>query len=61
MHLCIGSVYSWSVFNPVLVKEMGVVASVPGDWSLGPVVWIFSFAIVCLGLCTTAAGVQGFP
>ena len=37
-HLCIGSVYSWSVFNPVLVKEVGVVASAPGDWSLGPVV-----------------------
>ena len=38
MHMCIGSVYSWSVFNPVLVKEVGVVASAPGDRSLGPVV-----------------------
>ena len=27
IHLCIGSVYSWSVFNPALVKELGVVTS----------------------------------
>ena len=27
IHLCIGSVYAWSIFNPPLVKSLGVVAS----------------------------------
>ena len=56
IHLCIGSVYAWSVFNPALTKELGVVVSAAGDWSLGNVVWIFSVAIVCLGLAAAVAG-----
>ena len=56
VHLCIGSVYSWSIFNPALVKELGVVASAPNDWSIGSVVWIFSIAIVFLGLAAAVAG-----
>ena len=27
IHLCIGSVYAWSIFNPALIKELGVVTS----------------------------------
>ncbi len=38
IHLCIGSVYAWSIFNPALTRELGVVASAAGDWSLGSVV-----------------------
>ncbi|PIE44637.1 MAG: MFS transporter [Gammaproteobacteria bacterium] len=56
IHLCIGSVYAWSVFNPPLTKEIGVVASAADDWSLSSVVWIFSVAIVCLGLSAAIAG-----
>ena len=56
IHLCIGSVYAWSIFNPPLTKELGVVASAAGDWSLADVVWIFSVAIVCLGLAAAIAG-----
>jgi len=56
IHLCIGSVYAWSIFNPALTKEHGVVTSAAGDWSLGSVVWIFSVAIVCLGLAAAIAG-----
>ncbi len=56
IHLCIGSVYAWSVFNPALTRELGVVVSAAGDWSLGSVVWIFSVAIVCLGLAAAVAG-----
>ncbi len=56
IHLCIGSVYAWSIFNPPLVKQFGVVASAPGDWSLSSVVWIFSVAIVFLGLSAAFAG-----
>ena len=50
IHLCIGSVYAWSMFNPALVKILGVVTSSGDDWNLGQVVWIFSVAIVSLGL-----------
>ena len=50
IHLCIGSVYAWSIFNQPLTRLLGVVASAPGDWSLDRVVWVFSVAIVFLGL-----------
>ncbi len=56
IHLCIGSVYAWSIFNPALVKELGVVGSAADDWSLSSVVWIFSVAIVFLGLAAAIAG-----
>ncbi len=56
IHLCIGSVYAWSIFNPALIRELGVVGSAAGDWSLASVVWIFSVAIVFLGLAAAVAG-----
>ena len=56
IHLCIGSVYAWSVFNPPLTRELGVVAASANDWSLSSVVWIFSVAIVFLGLAAAFAG-----
>jgi len=56
IHLCIGSVYAWSIFNPPLVKQIGVVASSADDWSLSSVVWIFSTAIVFLGLAAAIGG-----
>ena len=56
IHLCIGSVYAWSIFNPPLVREIGVAASAAGDWSLSGVVWIFSVAIVCLGIAAAFGG-----
>ena len=56
IHLCIGSVYAWSMFNPALIKTLGVAAGSADDWSLGQVVWIFSVAIVFLGLSAAFAG-----
>ena len=56
IHLCIGSVYAWSIFNPALIKELGVVSSSADDWSLSSVIWIFSVSIVCLGLAAAIAG-----
>ncbi|MCB1235900.1 MAG: OFA family MFS transporter [Verrucomicrobiae bacterium] len=56
IHLCIGSVYAWSIFNPPLMREIGVVTAAGGDWSLGQVTWIFSVAIVFLGLSAAVAG-----
>jgi len=56
IHLCIGSVYAWSVFNPALTRQLGVAAPAADDWSLSSVVWIFSVAIVFLGLSAAFAG-----
>lgn len=56
IHLCIGSVYAWSIFNPALTRELGVLVPAAGDWALGQVVWIFSTAIVFLGLSAAIAG-----
>jgi MFS family permease len=56
IHLCIGSVYAWSIYNPALVRVFGVVTPAADDWSLGAVVWIFSVAIVSLGLAAAFAG-----
>lgn len=56
IHLCIGSVYAWSVFNPPLTRELGVVSASADDWTLSSVVWIFSVAIVCLGLAAAFGG-----
>ena len=35
----------WSMFNPALVKILGVVTSSGDDWSLGQVVWIFQLQL----------------
>ena len=56
IHLCIGSVYAWSIFNPALTRELGVTAYAANDWQLSTVVWIFSVAIVFLGLAAALAG-----
>ena len=56
IHLCIGSVYAWSLFNLPLTNHFGVVAPAANDWNLSDVVWIFSVAIVCLGLAAAYAG-----
>jgi MFS family permease len=56
IHLCIGSVYAWSIFNPALIRVFGVVTPAAADWSLSDVVWIFTVAIVFLGLSAAFAG-----
>ncbi len=56
IHLCIGSVYAWSIYNPSLTRVYGVVTSSGDDWSLSAVVWIFTVAIVFLGLAAAFAG-----
>jgi len=56
IHLCIGSVYAWSIYNPPLTRVYGVVTSAADDWSLSAVVWVFTVAIVSLGLAAAFAG-----
>jgi MFS family permease len=56
IHLCIGSAYAWSIFNPALRRVKGVVLPAADDWALSEVVWIFTVAIVFLGLSAAVAG-----
>jgi MFS family permease len=56
IHLSIGQAYSFSVFNLPLSKLIGGTTSAPGDWSLSTLGWIFSIAIVFLGLSAAIWG-----
>ena len=50
VHLCIGQAYAFSVFNLPMTRLLGVSQSAPGDWKLTDLGWIFSLAMVFLGL-----------
>jgi MFS family permease len=56
IHLCIGQAYAWSVFNIPLTRLVGIQASVAEDWTREEVIWIFSLAIVFLGLSAAVGG-----
>lgn len=56
IHLCIGQVYAFSVFNLPLSRLIGGSESAPTDWKLTTVGWIFSVAIVFLGLSAFTFG-----
>jgi MFS family permease len=56
VHLCIGQVYAFSVFNKPMSQLIGITAPAPGDWSIPALGWIFSLAIVVLGLSAAFGG-----
>jgi MFS family permease len=56
IHLSIGQAYAFSVFNLPLSKLIGGTTSAPGDWALSTLGWIFSIAIVFLGLSAAVWG-----
>ncbi len=56
VHLCIGQAYAFSTFNLPLSKLIGLTKSAPGDWTLVQLGWIFSIAIVFLGLSAAVFG-----
>jgi MFS family permease len=56
IHLCIGSVYAWSIFNPALMRALGVVTPAAEDWLLSEANNTFTIAIVFLGLSAALAG-----
>ncbi len=56
VHLAIGQVYAFSVFNLPLSKLIGIDHSAPGDWNIKEVVWTFSIAIAILGLSAALFG-----
>jgi MFS family permease len=55
-HLCIGQAYAISVFNLPLTRQLGITKSLPDDWTLGQLGWIFSIAILMLGLSAAVFG-----
>lgn len=56
VHLCIGQAYAFSVFNEPLTRVIGVASSAPDDWKLTTIGWIYSLAIVFLGLSAAFGG-----
>ncbi|MDN3517560.1 OFA family MFS transporter [Aquisalimonas lutea] len=56
IHLSIGQVYAFSVFNEPLTRIIGVTESVPEDWKLTTLGWIFSIAIAVLGVTAALGG-----
>jgi MFS family permease len=56
IHLCIGQVYAFSVFKIPLTQLLGLTKSTPEDWKQTQIAWVFSLAIVMLGLSAAAFG-----
>src|SRR5215471_15112535 len=56
IHLSIGQAYAFSVFNLPLSQSLGITRSAPGDWKLSTIGWVFSIAIVFLGLSAALFG-----
>jgi len=56
IHLSIGQVYAFSVFNEPMTRIIGVTESAPADWKLTTLGWIFSIAIAVLGVTAAFGG-----
>src|SRR5215469_1384531 len=56
IHLCIGQVYAFSVFKIPLTQILGITKPAYGDWTQPELAWIFSLAIVLLGLSAAIFG-----
>jgi MFS family permease len=56
IHLAIGQAYAFSVFNEPLSRVVGVNRHLDADWDLPTLGWIFSIAIVFLGLSAALFG-----
>src|SRR3954454_14216725 len=58
VHLCIGQAYAFSVFNLPMTKLISLANPdpAPDDWKLTDLGWIFSIAIVFLGVAAAVTG-----
>ncbi len=56
VHLSIGQVYAFSTFNLPLTRVIGITHRAPTDWDLQEIGWVFSIAIVILGLSAAVFG-----
>lgn len=56
IHLCIGQIYAYSVFNEPMTRILGVSVSSESDWALTTLGWIFSIALFMLGASAALFG-----
>lgn len=56
IHLCIGQAYAFSVFSLPLSKAIGLTTAAADDWKVSTIGWVFSTAIVFLGLSAALFG-----
>jgi MFS family permease len=56
IHLAIGQVYAFSVFKIPLSQLIGISKPGSGDWKQSQIAWIFSLAIIMLGLSAALFG-----
>ena len=57
VHMCIGEVYGFSVFNEPLSRLLGGAAHDPTrDWTIPQIGWVYSIALVLLGLSAAVFG-----
>ena len=56
IHLSIGQAYAFSVFSKPMSTLLGITDPAAGDWKIADIGWIFSLAIVFLGLAAAFGG-----
>jgi MFS family permease len=57
VHMCIGEIYGFSVFNVPLTRAIGITQSVKGqDWTIPQVGWVYSIGLIMLGLSAAFLG-----
>jgi len=57
VHLCIGEVYGFSVFNDPLTRVIGINRSIKGqDWTIPQIGWTYSVGLIMLGLSAALLG-----
>ncbi|MDA0195124.1 MAG: OFA family MFS transporter [Bacteroidetes bacterium] len=56
IHLCIGQIYAYSVFNRPMTQVIGITESTDLDWKLTTLGWIFSMALFTLGASAAIFG-----
>ena len=56
IHLCIGQIYAYSVFNKPMTQIVGITESTAQDWQLTTLGWIFSIALFTLGASAALFG-----
>lgn len=56
IHLCIGQIYAYSVFNKPMTRIIGIAEPVSQDWELTTLGWIFSIALFTLGASAAIFG-----
>ncbi|CAB1098230.1 unnamed protein product [Ectocarpus sp. CCAP 1310/34] len=55
-HMCIGSPWAWSVMSGTISRELGIVSSAAGDWSMAEATMPMSIVFATLGLAAALGG-----